>query len=237
MHIFYKPEIQSNELFLDEDESKHCIRVLRLKPEDIVYLVDGVGGFYHARIVEANPKNCKVFVYQKFNDYGKRNYSLTIAIAPTKNIERFEWFIEKACEIGIDRIIPIICQQSERKVIKLDRLNKIIIEAIKQSQQAYLPVLFDLTTYKTLMQLEFTGKKFIAYCNDENRLFLKDLLKPKESILILIGPEGDFSADEIKQAVNNGYQGVSLGVNRLRTETAGVASCYTAAIINQISDL
>jgi 16S rRNA (uracil1498-N3)-methyltransferase len=234
MHIFYSPLVQSGIYILDEEESKHCVRVLRLKEQDIVYLIDGVGGFYHARIMEANPKQCKVIVYQKFEEFGKRNYQLTIAIAPTKNIERFEWFLEKATEIGIDRIIPIVCQQSERKIIKHERLNKIIVEAIKQSKQAYLPQLAEICSFKDLMKLVFTGKKLIAYCSEAEKTYLKNSVLPGENVLVLIGPEGDFSSDEIKQAFEKGYMGVSLGNNRLRTETAGVAACHTLALINQL---
>jgi 16S rRNA (uracil1498-N3)-methyltransferase len=233
MHIFYSPLIQSGNYSLNEEESKHCVRVLRLKEQDIVYLIDGVGGFYHARITEANPKQCKVIVYQKFEEFGKRNYQLTIAIAPTKNIERFEWFLEKATEIGVDRIIPIVCQQSERKIIKPERLNKIIVEAVKQSKQAYLPQLAEICSFKDLMKLVFTGKKLIAFCSEEGKIYLKNSVLPGENALILIGPEGDFSSDEIKQAFEKGYMGVSLGNNRLRTETAGVVACHTLALINQ----
>jgi 16S rRNA (uracil1498-N3)-methyltransferase len=233
MHIFYKPEIHEKVFYLNEEESKHCVRVLRLREQDIVYLIDGVGGFYQARITEADPKKCKVGVYQSFKEYGKKSYNLTIAIAPTKNIERFEWFLEKATEIGIDLIIPIVCKQSERKVIKTERLNKILVEAIKQSQQAYLPKLAELCSFKSLIEQTFDGKKLIAYCNDENRHFLKDVIVAKENVLVLIGPEGDFSTDEIKLSLDNGFVGVSLGNSRLRTETAGVVACHSVALINQ----
>jgi len=234
MHIFYTPFIQSDELVLSEEESKHCVRVLRLKEQDTVYLIDGVGGFYIARIIDANAKRCKVFVYQKYTEYGKRNYRITIAIAPTKNIERFEWFLEKATEIGIDRIIPIVCHQSERKIIKPERLNKIIIEAIKQSKQAYLPVLEEICSFNSLIMTSFSGKKLIAYCTDEHRQNLINAIKPGEDSLIFIGPEGDFSQDEIKAAFDNGYHGISLGNNRLRTETAGIVACNSVALINQL---
>lgn len=234
MHIFYTPFLQSGEIVLNEEESKHCIRVLRLKEQDIVYLIDGVGGFYNARITDANPKKCKVLVYQKYKEYGKRNYQITIAIAPTKNIERFEWFLEKATEIGIDRIIPIICHQSERKVIKPERLNKILIEAIKQSKQAYLPVLEEIRSFSSIIKETTFDKKLIAYCTEEQKLNLKNALEPGDNTLILIGPEGDFSSDEINIAFKNGFRGISLGNNRLRTETAGVVACQTVAHINQI---
>jgi 16S rRNA (uracil1498-N3)-methyltransferase len=234
MHIFYTPFLQSDEIVLNEEESKHCVRVLRLQEQDTVYLIDGVGGFYDARITDANPKRCKVIVHQKHKEYGKRNYQITIAIAPTKNIERFEWFLEKATEIGIDRIIPIICHQSERKIIKPERLNKIIIEAIKQSKQAYLPVLEEICSFNSIVKKSAFDSKFIAYCSEEQKLNLKDALKPGDNSLILIGPEGDFSKEEISSAFKNGFQGISLGNNRLRTETAGVAACHTVALINQL---
>jgi len=233
MHFFYTPLIQSDDIYLTEEESKHCVRVLRLKEQDTVYLIDGVGGFYHARITEANPKKCKVVVYQKYKEYGKRTYQLTIAIAPTKNIERFEWFLEKVTEIGIDRIIPVISYQSERKVIKPERLNKILTEAIKQSKQAYHPVLDEICTFKNLMKMNFSGRKLVAYCEEGNKRLLKDSVLSGENVLVLIGPEGDFSNEEIKLAFDNGYAGVSLGNTRLRTETAGVVACHTVSLINQ----
>jgi 16S rRNA (uracil1498-N3)-methyltransferase len=234
MHIFYTPNIDSDEFVLNEEESKHCVRVLRLKEQDTISLIDGRGGFYHARIVDANPKCCKVFVYHKNTEYGKRNYQLSIAIAPTKNIERLEWFLEKSTEIGIDRIIPMVCAQSERKIIKPERLTKIIAEAIKQSKQAYIPVLENLCSFGELIQKEFSGLKFIAYCDEDFRPSLKNVLKPCENVLILIGPEGDFSPEEIKTALAKGYEGVSLGNSRLRTETAGVVACHTVCLVNEI---
>ncbi len=233
MHIFYTPGIQSNEYQLTEEESKHCVKVLRLKEQDTVYLTDGVGGFYHAIITEANVRKCQVEVYQTYKEYGKRNYHLSIAIAPTKNIERFEWFLEKSTEIGIDRIIPIISQQSERKLIKPDRLKKIIIEAVKQSKQAYLPELEALYKFNEFIKMPFDGKKLIAYCSESSRKYLKDTIEPGQNTLILIGPEGDFSPGELETAWENGFVGVSLGNNRLRTETAGVVACHTLALVNQ----
>jgi 16S rRNA (uracil1498-N3)-methyltransferase len=235
MHTFYTPNIQSDEFFLSEEESKHCVRVLRLKEQDTVYLIDGVGGFYNALITEANQKKCKVVVNQKIKEFGKRNYQLTIAIAPTKNIERFEWFLEKATEIGIDRIIPIISFQSERRQIKPERLNKILIEATKQSKQAYLPVLENICNFKDLMQRPFDGKKLIAYCSEDKRPYVNDLVSIGENVVILIGPEGDFSTDEINLALEIGYKGISLGNTRLRTETAGIAACHSISGLNQIS--
>ncbi len=233
MHIFYTPDISSNELILPEEESKHCTRVLRLKINDSVYLVDGVGGFYSAIIVDDNPKRCKVSVYQTEKEFGKRNYQLTMAIAPTKSIERFEWFLEKATEIGVDRVIPFYSQQSERKVIKPERLNKIIESAMKQSKSAYHPVLENIIPFNELILKDFDARKLIAHCMESKKMFLKDAVQKSENILILIGPEGDFNSSEIDKARLHGYTDISLGNNRLRTETAGVVACHTISIINQ----
>lgn len=233
MHIFYTPDINQNDYVLTEEESKHCVRVLRLKEQDAVYLIDGVGGFYYARIVDANPKKCKVSVYQTIKEYGKKNYHLTMGIAPTKNIDRLEWFLEKATEIGVDRIIPFVSEQSERKIIKLDRLNKIISAAMKQSQRAYLPQLDDLIDYKALINSDFSGKKLIAHCFDTDKPYLQQTIKKDEDVLILIGPEGDFTQEEVTMAEKNGFVPISLGDSRLRTETAGIVAVHTVALLNQ----
>jgi len=232
MHIFYTPGINSKEYTLTEEESKHCIRVLRLKVDDSVYLIDGEGGFYYAKIAEDHPKHCKISVHQTIKDYGKRNYHLTIGIAPTKSIDRFEWFLEKATEIGIDRIIPFVSQQSERKVIKTERLNKIIKSAMKQSKQAYLPKIEEICSFEQLLQIDFKGKKYIAHCFDEDKSYLKDEIEKSNDIFILIGPEGDFTVTEVEIAMKRGFKPISLGNNRLRTETAGIAAAHTVSLIN-----
>ena len=233
MHLFYTPDINSEEYILSEEESKHCTRVLRLKEQDTVYLVDGAGGFYTSRIMDANPKRCKVIVYQTIKEYGKRCYTLTMAVAPTKSIERFEWFLEKATEIGIDRIIPFYSQQSERKIIKLDRLNKIVESAMKQSKSAYHPIIEDICSFKELINRDFSGKKMIAHCFDSEKTPLKNAINKLDDVLILIGPEGDFNLDEIDKAKMEGYTEISLGQSRLRTETSGIVACHTIALINQ----
>lgn len=233
MHIFYTPGISSDDYYLNEEESKHCIRVLRLKEHDGIYLIDGVGGFYYARITDANPKKVKVSVFQTIKDYGKRNYHLTIGIAPTKNIDRFEWFLEKATEIGIDRIVPFVSQQSERKVIKTERLNKIINAAMKQSKRAYLPALDEIIDYKSLVNSSFDGRKFIAHCFDSEKPYLNNSIEKCQDIFILIGPEGDFTMEEVEWAKKNNFNEISLGDSRLRTETAGIVAVHTVALINQ----
>ena len=232
MHLFYTPGISTTEYTLTEEESKHCIRVLRLKIGDPVYLIDGKGGFYYAKITKDNPKKCMVSVYQTIKEYGKRNYSLTIAIAPTKSIDRFEWFLEKATEIGVDRIVPFLSQQSERKIIKPDRLNKIINAAMKQSKQAYLPKLENLCSFDELLNLDLPKKRFIAHCFDEDKYYLKNEVQKQDSVAVLIGPEGDFTKEEVKRSIDKGFAPISFGNNRLRTETAGIVAAHTIAMIN-----
>jgi len=233
MHLFYTPDLKDNIYSLNETESKHCIRVLRLNIDDQIQLIDGKGGFYTAKIIDPNPKKCSVEIIEKKQEFGKRNHYLHIAIAPTKNIDRFEWFLEKATEIGIDEITPIICEHSERKIIKPERLEKVIISAVKQSIKAYKPILNDLTSYSDFLRQNETKSKFIAHCEDNNKVFLKEAYKIKDNATILIGPEGDFSPHEIEQAIKNNYKEISLGESRLRTETAGVVACHTINLLNE----
>lgn len=233
MHIFYTPELSGNTYTLDETESKHCVRVLRLEKGDEITLVDGRGGFFLARIDDPNPKRCVVKVVHSELNYRQRNFGIHIAIAPTKNIERIEWFLEKATEIGVNRITPLLCHHSERKEIKHERLEKVMVSAMKQSLKAYLPQLDELTKFSKFIQQPFEGQKFIAHCDKQHRDLLKNVLKPANSYLILIGPEGDFSPEEIKLALDAGFVPVSLGESRLRTETAGVVACHTFNLLNE----
>lgn len=233
MHIFYTPDLSGNTYTLNETESKHCVRVLRLEQGDEITLVDGRGGMFRAGITEPNPKRCAVKVIESQLDYGHRNFSVHIGIAPTKNIERVEWFLEKATEIGIDRITPIICRFSERKEIKSDRLEKVMISAMKQSLKAYLPQLAPLTKFSDFISQPFEGQKFIAHCDDQHRDLLSKMITPNKNYLILIGPEGDFSSEEIEHAIKAGFHPVSLGDSRLRTETAGVVACHTFNLMNE----
>ena len=233
MHIFYTPDIAGNNYTLDETESKHCIRVLRLEQGGEIILVDGHGGYFTAEIIDPNPKRCAVKVIKSELEYGLRNFQVHVAIAPTKNIERVEWFLEKTTEIGIDHIIPLLCRFSERKNLKTDRLEKVIVSAMKQSLKAYLPHLDPLTKFNDLISLPFDGQKFIAHCDDQHRDLLKKMILANQNYLILIGPEGDFSSDEIKLAIDAGFHPVSLGDSRLRTETAGVVACHTFNLLNE----
>ncbi len=233
MHIFYTPELSGNTYTLDETESKHCIRVLRLEKGDEITLVDGRGGFFTAEIADPNPKRCLVNVIKSDLNFGLRNFQVQVAIAPTKNIERIEWFLEKATEIGINRITPLLCHHSERKEIKHERLEKVMVSAMKQSLKAYLPQLDHLTKFSEFIRQPFDGLKFIAHCEEQHREVLKNVMIPGKNYLILIGPEGDFSPEEIKMAIASGFVPVSLGNSRLRTETAGVVACHTFNLLNE----
>ncbi len=235
MHLFYTPDITSNTYILPEEESKHAIRVLRLTIGDSIQLIDGRGGLYIAEIVDDNQKRCAVKITDVKKEFLKRDWNLHIAIAPTKNMDRLEWFVEKATEIGIDEISLIDCNKSERSIVKAERLNKVAVSAIKQSLKAYLPIINEIADFKKFIAsiANFEGQKFIAHCHAREALpHIKVLYKFKENTIILIGPEGDFSIEEIKLALDNGFKEISLGESRLRTETAALYACTTINIIN-----
>jgi 16S rRNA (uracil1498-N3)-methyltransferase len=243
MHLFYTPDITTSDIYiLNEEESKHSIRVLRLRIGDKVTLIDGVGGLYEAVIKDDHPKNCKVSITETKKEFGKRNLHLHIAIAPTKNMDRLEWFTEKATEMGIDEITTIDCQNIKRTVVNTERLNKVAISAIKQSLKAYLPKINDMVDFKKLIATSstFAGQKFIAHCyptisekGEEKKTHLKDLYKKGSDAMILIGPEGDFTVEEVKFAMSNGFEEIGLGTSRLRTETAAMYACATVNIMNE----
>jgi 16S rRNA (uracil1498-N3)-methyltransferase len=233
MNLFYTPDLQNGTYRLNEEESKHCVRVLRLVEGDNLFLTDGRGLFCEAVVINANPKACILRIADKKHNYGKTDYQLTIAVSPTKNTDRYEWFLEKATEIGIFGVIPMISRYSERKEIKPERLGKVMISAMKQSVKAYLPVLYPIQTFKEIIKCPFTGLKFIAHCNKGEKVLLRDAVVKGMDVLILIGPEGDFSAEEVEMAVNEGFTAVSLGESRLRTETAALVACHTVNLINQ----
>ncbi len=233
MHLFYTPDIKSELYTLNEEESKHCIKVLRLQKEDEVYLVDGKGGYYKAIITDPHPKKTALRILTVRQEFGKRNHYLHIAVAPTKNIERLEWFLEKATEIGIDEITPLICERSERKEVKSERLNKVITSAVKQSINAYHPKLNEPAGFKKFINLDFPGQKYIAHCMDSPKKSLKDMFISKAKYLIVIGPEGDFTADETELALNSGFLPLTLGNSRLRTETAALEACFEINFLNR----
>ena len=233
MQLFYVPDISGPEVILNETESKHAIRVLRLPHGAHIQIIDGEGGFYEARVTDANPKKCKLEIIDSRQEFGKKNFKLHIAIAPTKNIDRFEWFLEKCTEIGIDEITPILSEHSERKVIKPERLEKILVSAMKQSVKAYVPKLNELTTFKAFIGQDSDAKKYIAHCNDGKKEHLKNIVSEGDDVLLLIGPEGDFSPEEVEWAKEYGFDEISLGTARLRTETAGVVACHIVNLANE----
>ncbi len=233
MQLFYTPDISSQIYNLDKEESAHCVRVLRLKEGDELFLTDGIGNLYRSKLLSADLKSSIVEVVECLPDYGKKNFELHIAIAPTKNIDRFEWFLEKSTEIGISQITPLFCEHSERTVIKAERLEKIIISAMKQSIKAFRPKLNEAIAFKQFVNLNHKFTKYIAHCENFDKKSLKSVYKKAENALILIGPEGDFSLTEIKMAIEKKYIAVSLGESRLRTETAGLVACHTINLINE----
>jgi 16S rRNA (uracil1498-N3)-methyltransferase len=235
MHLFYTPNILADFYQLDEEESKHCIRVLRLKNGDQVNLIDGKGGFYLAEIIDDHPKKTTLKVFSVQKEFAKRNHYLHIAVAPTKNIDRFEWFLEKATEIGIDEITPIICDRSERKEVKIDRSNKIITAAVKQSLKGYHPQLNKQITFKEFIAQASADMKYIAHCEVGDKKSMASAFITQQKYLILIGPEGDFSPTEIDIALQNGFVPITLGTSRLRTETAALQACFEINYLNRES--
>ena len=236
MALFYAPDILSS-LKLDEEESNHAIKVLRMNVGDSLQIVDGKGGYYEAVISDAHHKHCRVDIINKISEYQVRPYRLHVAIAPTKNIDRLEWFVEKATEIGVDEITPIICEHSERKVVKKDRLDKIAISAMKQSKKAYLPLVNEPVSMFSFVSKCTEKQKFIAHCmSDSKRVELSNSYIPGSDVVVLIGPEGDFSPSELSQSLMCGFEPVSMGKCRLRTETAGVVAVHTIVLLNDIAD-
>jgi 16S rRNA (uracil1498-N3)-methyltransferase len=235
MQLFYTPDIDPSlpQYFLSEEESKHAVRVLRLTVGDAVTLIDGKGGLYKAEIKDAHPKRTILQINSVKQEFNKRNHYLHIAIAPTKNLDRVEWFLEKATEIGIDEISLIICQRSERKEAKVERLDKIITSATKQSIKAYHPVLNAPVTLNQFLKQPFDGQKFIAHCDEGEKISLAQSIEKQSRYLILIGPEGDFSPAEVDAALQNGYKAITLGESRLRTETAALEACFEVNFLNR----
>ncbi len=231
MNLFYSPSITPPSHQFDREESAHIVRVLRLKEGNLLLLTDGKGHLYRCKVVDANPKTCRVNLVST-EELITNSYHLHIAIAPTKNINRFEWFLEKATEIGINEITPMVCDHSERTGVKTERLQKVLIAAMKQSLKTWLPALHEPKRFGALIREEFSGQKFIAYCETGSEALFQTIYKPGKPALILIGPEGDFSPEEVTQAIQEGFIPVSLGNSRLRTETAGVVACTTVQIKN-----
>jgi len=234
MQIFYAPDITSKYYSLDEKESKHLIRVLRMAKGADVKLIDGKGNLYEGFISEPDQNECIIEITREIKNFEKRNYKLHIAISPLKNPERFEWFVEKSVEIGIDEITPLICKNTEKPGIKNERVNNLIISAMKQSLKAKRTVLNEITSFKDFINKNLEGTKMIAHCdNSTGRRKISDVYSKNSDSIILIGPEGDFSREEVDSAVKRGFMPVHLGTSRLRTETAGLAACHSIYFINQ----
>lgn len=233
MQLFFLKDITSKKFLLPEQEAKHCVKVLRLRQQDTIWLTNGDGIMYEARINNISGREVAVEIQKEYKEYEKRDYCLHIAIAPPKNIDRFEWFVEKATEIGIDEITPIITERSERKNIRYDRVEKVIIAAMKQSLKAYKPRLNQMIKFGDFLEnFNFTSERYIATCLDKPKENLEEIYRGGKNISVLIGPEGDFSAEELELAVQKGFRAISLGESRLRTETAGIVSCYAVHLLN-----
>lgn len=236
MQLFYNPNISKleKEVTFDKEESRHIVKVLRMKDGDTFKITNGKGSFFSAEMINANPKGCLVKILSEEMQQ-PLPYQLHLAVAPTKLNDRYEWFLEKATEIGISEITPIICDHSERKTIKPERYEKILQSAMKQSLKAYLPVLNEAVSYKDFINSEKNseGLKCIAHCEETDKKSLKSVLKQNQKITILIGPEGDFSSEEIELAKQAGFIPVTLGESRLRTETAAVVACHSVAFVNE----
>ena len=233
MLLFFTPDIQGEVYQLPKEESRHVIRVLRMKMGDILFLTDGAGNLYRCSLASEDPNRCLVTVMETLPGPGKRNFHLHLAVAPTKNIARFEWLLEKATEIGIEEITPMLCDHSERKQIRNDRLERVMIAAMKQSLKAYLPRLNEMKTFHDVIHGNDKGLKFIAHLDEQQPAHLKEKYYKGEDVIILIGPEGDFSPTELESASKAGFEKVSLGSSRLRTETAGLAACNIIAVLNE----
>lgn len=233
MQLFYTPHLgpESSEFEFDTEEASHIVKVLRSKAGDIIETTNGKGYLFKVQILDANPKHCIAKVVGSRKEHHKR-YHLHLAVAPTKNSSRYEWFLEKATEIGVHEITPILCDRSERRQIKPERLEKILLSAMKQSLRPYLPKLNKAIPFQELVDKPIAGLKCIAHCEDGDKTDLKRWLGADQDVTILIGPEGDFTRDEIQKARENGFHPVSLGDSRMRTETAAIMAVATAAIIN-----
>ena len=234
MQLFYNPTINDNQtsFVFDKEESKHIIKVLRKKEGDILHVTNGLGFLFTTEITIASDNKCTVKIVS-FEKQDKPKFHLHLAVAPTKMNERYEWFLEKATEIGVQEITPIICEHSERKVIKTDRFQKILESAMKQSLHYYLPKFNEPITFKNFLKKEHSGQKFVAHCEETDKKSLKNELITNEDVTILIGPEGDFSVKEIQQAIAANFIPVSLGATRLRTETAAVIACHSVVFRNE----
>ncbi len=228
--MFYAPDILNRQI-LSEEESRHAVKVLRLTSGSEIELLDGKGGKYRAKITLAHQKRCEFEILEQIeNTPLAKSGRLHIAIAPTKSMDRLEWFVEKSTEIGVDEITPILCRFSERKKLKLERLEKIIISASKQSQRVHFPILNPFISFREFVTQSLTGNRFIAHCYNTQKEPLFDVCHKNIDTTVLIGPEGDFSREEVQTAVDNQFVPVTIGEQRLRTETAGLVACHSVVL-------
>lgn len=234
MNVFYLPDAQIGIISFPEEESKHIVKVLRMKEGDRFCVTNGNGSLFDAELIDAHPKRAMADLFNQRNGYDIRDFKLSIAIAPTKLNERTEWFLEKATEIGIDEVKLFASYHSERRVANVERFKKIVVSAMKQSVKSKMPVIEEMVPFDKLVKQDFEGQKFIAWIDDDVKEQLCDLYKKGENAVVLIGPEGDFSKEEVVLAKENGFIPVSLGEARLRTETAAIVACHTIQLINQM---
>lgn len=236
MQLFYAPDVDfaADGYTLSEEESRHCVRVLRLAEGDAASITDGRGTLCHCRIESADPHGCRLRFTERIEGFERRPYYLQMAVAPTKNVDRFEWFAEKATEIGIDRLTPLLTEHCERRVLRTDRIERVAVGAVKQSQKAYMPAIDELTPFAKVVSEPFDGIKLIAHCApDARRVSMREAVDAGCRVLVLIGPEGDFSPKEVEEAVRCGFRPVWLGPSRLRTETAALVAVHSVAFINE----
>lgn len=236
MQLFYAPDIMPPLYALGEEESKHCVRVLRLRRGGRIHITDGRGNLFCCEITDDDPKRCTVRIVSVEEEFEKMPYALTLAVAPTKSPDRFEWLLEKATEVGVTEFLPLDTAHSERHVFKPARGEKVITAALKQSLKAYRPALLPLTPFREAVLRPFEGRRFIAHCaparSPEGKVYLPDALHPGETAAVFIGPEGDFSPEEIDFALARGFEEITLGTQRLRTETAALAAAVMASVVN-----
>ena len=232
MHVFFQPDIRDDMVLLDAEESRHCVKVLRMRTGQEVLISDGAGNGFPAILAESNPRSCVLKITGQPLHEPARSPRLHMAVAPTKNIDRFEWFLEKATECGVDEITPVFCHNSERTTIKPGRLEKILVAAMKQSQRLWLPVLNPAIPLEQFFQKPLPEKRMIAHCAPGEKNTLNSCLRPGEDALLLVGPEGDFAPEEIQTAIEQGFQAITLGRHRLRTETAAITLCIQANTMN-----
>ncbi len=232
MHIFFAPDISDDLATLNQEESHHCVKVLRMQKDQEVMVTDGFGSWCKAVVRLPHPKATQLVITERTEAYGKRTFHLHMAVAPTKNIDRFEWFLEKSTECGIDEITPVYCRQSERRTIKPHRLEKIVMAAMKQSLRAYLPRLNPAVAFNDFMQRPAVSNAFIAHCAEGEKPLLQEVCSPGKATTLLVGPEGDFTMEEVAAAKETGFREISMGQHRLRTETAAMALCVQANTIN-----